>query len=652
MLRKEDGPLLTGSAPFADDVHRPDALHAAVLRSPFAHARINAIDAGPALALDGVELVLSAADLPHRGPRIPMRMFSLPGMERYLQPPLADGVVRYAGEPVALVVAGSRYAAEDAAELITVDYEPCDAVLDPVQAAEDSAVAIHAETGTNVAGSLTIDDDDLDEVFANASHVVAEQFMSHRHGAVPLETRGLVAELDEATGELTIWGAAKLPHVNRRILAGLLGWPEERLRLVELAVGGGFGARGEVYPEDYLIPFAAIRLGKAVTWAEDRQEHLLSTNHSREQVHELALALDADGRFLGLRDSFVHNTGAYVRTHGMVVPGMTAGLMPGPYDWGAYRCEVRHVVTNKTPAGTYRAPGRYEANFARERLIDIAAHRLGIDPVELRRRNLIRPEQIPYTSRGHTDGHPVVFDSGDYPLLLQRTGDQFDYSAALRWREEGTELARVRGVGVSYFTEKAGIGSFEYARAEVTVAGDVEVHTGIASVGQGVETILAQICAERLGVDYKRISVLHGDTATTPDGMGAFGSRGTMLAGSAVADAADRLHDRILRHAATELEVDAAEALPFTEPAALVVGQFERACEDGGGAVVLGKACLRVDEDAAGHRHRPRQARVTRHYARAGDAVGQRRQTIRRLGPQPLDDDVVLRREPVGEAGR
>jgi CO/xanthine dehydrogenase Mo-binding subunit len=304
-----------------------------------------------------------------------MRMFPGPGMERYLQPPLADGRVRYAGEPVALIVAASRYLAEDAAELVEVEYQPLAPVLDTEGALSAEAPLLHEETGSNCAGEFVIEHGDVEAAFAVAANVVEATLSVGRHGAVPMETRGLLAEHDELTGTLTVHGAAKVVHVNRRILARLLDLPEERIRLVEPSVGGGFGARGEFYPEDFLVPWAALRLGRTVAWTEDRDEHMRSTNHSREQVHHLALALDGDGRFLGLRDRFTNDAGAYVRTHGLVVPGMTAALLPGPYAWGSYRCEVRHVVTTKTPAGTYRAPGRYEANFARERLIDIAAHR-------------------------------------------------------------------------------------------------------------------------------------------------------------------------------------------------------------------------------------------------------------------------------------
>jgi len=362
-----------------------------------------------------------------------------------------------------------------------------------------------------------------------------------------------VAEYDAGEGALTVWGASKVVHINRRILATLLGLPEERVRLIELHVGGGFGARGEFYPEDFLIPFCAMRLGRPVSWTEDREEHLRATNHSRDQIHDIAIALRRDGKFVALRDRMINDTGAYVRTHGTVVPGMTAALLPGPYRWEAYRCEVRHVVTNKTPAGTYRAPGRYEANLARERIIDIAVRRLGLDPLEVRRRNLIAPEAMPYPTGTHTDGHPVVYDSGDYPRLLDRAVEEFDPAAMRRWCGEAPKGTR-RGLGYAYFVEKSGIANWEYARVALTSSGAVDVHVGSASVGQGVETVLAQICADHLGVGYDDVSVHHGDTATVPDGVGSFGSRATMLGGSAVAQAAEALRGRLLELAADHLE--------------------------------------------------------------------------------------------------
>jgi carbon-monoxide dehydrogenase large subunit len=554
VLRKEDRPLLTGAARYVDDVHRPGMAHATILRSPHAHARIASIDASAARAAPGVLAVVAAEDLPGGGPEIPMRMFRRPGMERFLQRPLARDVVRYSGEPVAVIVAESRYAAEDAAERVDVSYDALEPVLDGPRAAEGAGPTLHPDAGSNVAARFTIEHGDIDAAFAEADEVVEAVIRCQRHAAVPLETRGLVAELDTAADELTVWGAAKIPHVNRRILAKMLGRDEDRIRFIELSVGGGFGARGEFYPEDFLIPWCAIALGRPVGWTEDREEHLRSTNHSREQTHSIALALRADGTFLGLRDELVNDTGAYVRTHATVVPGMTAGLLPGPYLWGAYRCIVNHVVTNKTPAGTYRAPGRYEATLARERLVDMAAQRLGIDPVELRRRNLIPASEMPYTSGTKIDGHEVTYDSGDYALLMDRGLERFGYEQMRAWRSEPADPGRARGVGVAMFVEKSGIARWEYARVDLSASGRPVVRTGAASLGQGVQTVLAQICADHLGVPYDDVAVELVDTAHVPHGMGSFGSRATVLAGTAVSRAAAALRTRILDAAAEQLE--------------------------------------------------------------------------------------------------
>jgi carbon-monoxide dehydrogenase large subunit/6-hydroxypseudooxynicotine dehydrogenase subunit gamma len=485
-----------------------------------------------------------------------MRMFKREGMERFLQTPLADGVVRYSGEPVAIVLADSRYAAEDGAELIDVTYESLAPVVDGEDALAAGAPVLHEAAGTNMAAEFAVGDeaDDVDARFAAADTVVAARVRCQRHAAVPMETRGVVAEQDDATGLLTVWGAAKIVHVNRGILARLLGRAEDTIRLIELDVGGGFGARGEFYPEDFLIPWCAVRTGRAVGWTEDREEHLRSTNHSRDQIHDIELALDADGTFLALRDRVLNDTGAYVRTHGLVVPGMTAGLLPGPYRYGAIRAEVRHVVTNKTPAGTYRAPGRYEAGLARERIIDIAARELGVDPLELRRRNLVPVADMPYDAGTTTDGHPVVYDSGDYALLVDKAVERFELEELRRWRAEQPTATRRRGLGIALFVEKSGIAHWEYARTSLTRDGQVVVHSGSASVGQGVETVLAQICAEHLGCDYDDVSVRHGDTATVPYGMGAFGSRATSLGGAAVMRAATVLRERTLALAADLLE--------------------------------------------------------------------------------------------------
>jgi carbon-monoxide dehydrogenase large subunit len=555
VLRKEDDPLLRGRAAFVDDLPRRGALEAAVLRSPHAHASIARIDTRAARDLPGVIDVIVSADLPEGGPVIPMRMFARPGMERFLQRPLAGDTVRYVGEPVAVVVATSRYVAEDALELIDVDYEPRVPVTDHEAALADDAPILHEQAGSNLAARFEIDHGDVEGAFTSAAVVVEETISCGRQAAVPMETRGLLAEV-QPDDRLVLWGAAKVVHVNRRILAAMLGWPEERVRLVETAVGGGFGARGEFYPEDYLIPFCAIRHRRPIAWTEDREEHLRATNHSRDHHFRIALALTEDGRFTGLRADITMNTGAYVRTHGTVVPGMAAGLLPGPYAWPAFGCAVSQVLTNKTPAGTYRAPGRYECTLARERIIDVAARRLGIDPVELRARNLVRPGQMPWRNGSAIEGHPVVYDSGDYPLLLDKALAHLDFDGQRRWRDQpAAEAALRRGLALAFFVEKSGIAEWEYARVELADDGRPFVFSGSASVGQGVDTVLAQICAEHLGVDFEAVSVRHGDTDEVPYGMGAFGSRATSLGGAAVANAAASLRHRLLDLASDELEI-------------------------------------------------------------------------------------------------
>jgi len=563
VLRKEDQPLLTGASQFVDDLELPGAAHAAVLRSPYGHARILGIDPSRAIGHPGVIGVLTSADLDPEL-RIPMRMYRQEGMDRYLQPPLARDRVRYSGEPVAVVVAESRYLAEDAAELIEVGYEPCEAEVDPEQALSTGSPLLFESAGSNQCATLEISYGEVKAAFESAHEVVSARLSCQRHAAVPLETRGVAAAL-EGAGELTVWGAAKVVHTNRRILSAMLGWPAERIRLIELHVGGGFGARGEFYPEDYLIPLAAIRVERPVRWVEDREEHLRSTNHSREQVHDVELAISAEGEFVGLRDRFTFNTGAYVRTHGTVVPSMTAALLPGPYRWPAYRCEFRQVVTNKTPAGTYRAPGRYEANFVRERIIDVAAHRLGLDPAEIRRRNLITAHEMPFDRRTHTNRKPVIFDSGDYPGLLRKAVERFSLDEMAAWRRERDSDKSQRGLGFAFFVEKSGIAGWDYARVETVGGGGVVVYVGSASLGQGVETVLAQICAEALGIAYEAVvEVRHGDTASVPDGVGSFGSRATMIAGSAVHEAALALAERLEAEGTDLLEADAGTSAEST----------------------------------------------------------------------------------------
>jgi len=419
--RKEDVRFLTGTGQFIDDVKLPGMLHVAILRSPHPHARIISIDTTQAQKLPGVQAVYTFDDIASLAKPITIRVFNLPGLENYLQRPLARDTVRYVGEPVAVVVAESRYLAEDALEAIQVDYAPLPAVVDVRQSLEDQ-VLVHEDNGTNLAGHTIVAFGDADAAFLDAEYTRKEEFKTHRHTGNPMETRGLVASYDAQSGNLTVWGPTKVPHTNRDILAAHLGISEDRIHFIEPDVGGGFGIRGEFYPEDFLIPFAAMRVGKPVKWIEDRLEHLISANHSREVLCEVEIAAKNDGTLLGLRAVIYGDMGGYVRTHGCVVLALTAGLLTGPYRIPAYWASINCLMTNKVGTGTYRAPGMYEGCFIRERMLDMVAGDLGLDPVELRLKNLIQPSEMPFTvGATRIDGRNTVYDSGDYPSALKRT---------------------------------------------------------------------------------------------------------------------------------------------------------------------------------------------------------------------------------------
>ena len=622
--RLENARRVRGEGNYVDDVHVPGMLHATVVRSPVAHARVRALDASAARSMPGVEAILGAGELGESLRPIPIRLVPDDRLLRYLQLPLATDRVRYVGEPVALVVARSRAAAEDAAERVEAEFEPLPAATDP---ASPPPAALFDHTPDNLASVIEEGFGDIDAAFARAERIVRFTFRTGRHTAVPMETRGLVAvpERGAARGEgrLTVWGPTKVTHFNRGVLAAMLGWPEHRIRLVEPDVGGGFGARGEFYPEDFLVPCAALRLARPVKWIEDRVEHLSAINHSREQWYELALALGPDGRFLGLRAEMTNDMGAYLRTHGTVVPGLSAGMLPGPYEMEAYRCRVRCVLTNKTPTGTYRAPGRFECNAARERLIDRAARLSGIGPVELRMRNLVRPEQMPFARGTSILGEEVAYDSGDYPAALAEAAalsgfpshgtrtvpsGEGDFAAgraldghsgsgagealeggpgtgleanAGSEKDAGSVAANPpgrnrHGMGLACFVEKTGTGPFEGARAFLDRSGALVIATGACDVGQGLETCLAQIAGDALGVDHAGVTVRHGDTDLIPHGVGSFASRGTVMAGNAVHAAVGELRTRVLERAAARLEAQARDLV--IEVGGVVRGAGGRSC--------------------------------------------------------------------------
>ena len=559
LRRREDVRFVTGRGQYLDDVRLPGMLHAAILRSPHAHARVRSIDASAAQALDGVEAVFTYADMADLAKTIPMRVFPLPGLDDYLQMPLSADTVRHTGEAVAVVVAESRYLAEDALDLIEVEYEPLPAVTDITEALKDEAI-VHPANGTNLAGSAEISVGDVEAAFRDADYVRKEEFRTNRHTANPMETRGLVASYDTGDGHMRVWGPTKVSHTNRAILARHLEIDEERIHFIEPDVGGGFGVRGEFYAEDFLIPFASFRLGRPVKWVEDRVEHLASANHSREVLCEVEIAARNDGTLLGLRTTVYGDMGAYVRTHGSVVPALTAVMMTGPYRVPNFQASVNCVMTNKMGAGTYRAPGFFEGTFIRERLLDMVADDLGLDPAELRRRNLIDASEMPYNA-GPTrlDGRNTVYDSGDYASAFDRALEQIGYEE-LAAREGPDEQGRYHGVGIASYVEPTGFGPFEGARVLVTPEGGVEVYLGITTMGQGHETVMAQICADSLSVPMEDVRIFHGSTDYLPASIGTFGSRASVMAGSAIHLSCQTLRARILSLAASYLDT-APEAL-------------------------------------------------------------------------------------------
>ena len=545
--RHEDLALVTGRAKFVGGVAYPRQLSMRVVRSAHAHGAIRAIDAAAALQVAGCVAVWTAADVASLPP-IPFRPTRVEGLEPYRQPVLARDVVRYVGEPVAVVFAETPALAEDAADLVQVDIDERAVLLDATAWPGVFAAGLSTE-----AAILRKGYGDVRAAFAAAHAVVELDLEIGRHSGVPLETRGIIARHDAGRDVLEVYGATKRPHPNRDVLARMLGRSTASIQLYETHVGGGFGVRGEIYPEDVLACLGALRLGRPVKWIEDRREHLMACNHSREQRHRARLAVDRDGRILGLDDTFFHDQGAYVRTHGARVADMTAGMLVGPYRVPAFRVAGHVRLTNKTPAATYRAPGRYEATFVMERLLDAAAAKLGLDPVEIRRRNFIAKSEMPFARPMEVLDSEVVLDSGDYAGLLDKALAQAGWAALRATLAQRRAAGECVGAGVAVFLEKSGLGPVDGVRVVVDATGAVEVITGAASLGQGVETVLAQICADALGVAPARVRVTHGRTDRIEFGFGAHASRATVMTGSATHIAAGKVRAKALAIAATDL---------------------------------------------------------------------------------------------------
>jgi carbon-monoxide dehydrogenase large subunit len=554
--RLEDPRLLKGQGQYVDDIHRPGMLHGAVLRSPYAHARINGIDVAQALALPGVYLVLTAADLGEAGGPLPLLIPHPALTEPRTQRALAVDEVRYVGEAVAFVVAESRYIAEDALELIEVDYEPLPVVSVLDTATDENAPLVHTGVARNIAAHLVQEVGDLDAAFARAAHVVTGRYRMDRGAANPMETRGIVAEWNDAEQSLTCWISTQGPIPIRNGLAMLFGLPEHKVRVMAPDVGGGFGPKIMMfYPEEILAPVASMRLKRPIKWIEDRMEHFISTNHEREQIHDIEVAFDADGRILGARDTFLHDTGAF-SPYGIITPLITATQVPNNYNVPNYRVEFTVAFTNKVPVSPYRGAGRPQGVFAMERLLDKAAAALGLDRAEIRRRNFVQPDEFPHdVGLIFQDGGPTTYDSGNYPEVQARALKMIGWDSFRQMQAEARARGRYLGIGLANYVEGTGIGPYEGAQVRVDVRGHVYVSTAVSTQGQGHYTTLAQIAADELGVPLDKVTVTTGDSTQFRYGSGTYASRGLTVAGNAVGLAARAVREKAAQIAADLLEV-------------------------------------------------------------------------------------------------
>ncbi len=566
IMRREDRRLLTGRGQFIADFELPHMLHAVFVRSPLAHARIKAIDLSRAAAAPGVIYALGGPELAQMVPPVPDTQLTLPRkwttqvQHKFInpqQPLLSHDKVRHVGEAVAVIVATSRHAAEDAAQLVALDLDPLPAELDPEAALSAGTAIVHDRFGTNLIGAFTIEKGDAKAAMARAPRKLKRRFHHHRYAAMPIECRGVVSLYESRTDSVTIWSATQVVHWVRREAAGVLQIPEARVRCVALDVGGGFGVKGHVYPEDLLIPFLARRLGRPVKWIEDRREHLICSCHSRDQIHDVEVGFDDEGHILALRDSFIVDCGAW-NPIGAGVVYNTAVHLPGPYKIGAIAIDARIAATNKTPNAPYRGAGRPEAAFAMERAIDLVAHEVGLEPAEVRLRNMIRDDEMPYAiGMPYRDGEPIVYDGGDYPAALEKALEAVGGLAAFRERQRvARDDGRYLGLGLGCYVEGTGVGPFESALVRIEASGKIYVSGGGCPQGQGMETIFAQIAADAWQVDPDDVVVTLADTSAIAVGFGTLASRTTVTLSAAIHGASERLRAKVFSIAANMLECD------------------------------------------------------------------------------------------------
>ncbi|MBE0684045.1 MAG: xanthine dehydrogenase family protein molybdopterin-binding subunit [Anaerolineales bacterium] len=551
--RNEDPRLLTGQGLFVDDVDLPNMLHVAFVRSPYAHAKINSIDVSQALLREGVVAIYTANDLGDYWKPGPL-LVSPPPVDDIVfnektQVPLAKDKAKFAGEPIVMVLAESRYIAEDALADIQIDYEPLKAVVDIEKALQPDSTLIHEEIGSNIAANVVQRKGDYEAVKDNAALIIKRRFLYEHGCAAAIENRGIVAEWDKRAGRLTVWDTTQAPVVIRNGLAGMLGLSERQVRVIAPFIGGGFGPKIMMfYQEEVLVPWAAMKLNRPVKWIEDRAENFVATTHERGQIHDAEIAFDKDGHILGVHDVFLHDTGAYA-PYGLTVPLNSSCTLLGPYDIKNYYSEFTAVFTNKTIVTPYRGAGRQHGVFVIERALDIAAKELKIDRAEIRRRNFIPPDKFPYNNEIiYQDFAPLVYDSGNYEPLLDQAMEKIGYHKFVneiqpKLRAEGKHV----GIGIVAYVEGTGIGPYEGAKVQVMSSGRVSVVTGVGTQGQGHFTSFAQIVAEQLGVDVNKIDVVTGDTDQFYWGAGTFASRGAVVAGNAINEAAKVVRKKILK---------------------------------------------------------------------------------------------------------
>jgi carbon-monoxide dehydrogenase large subunit len=558
--RNEDGRLLTGRARFVDDVQLPGMVHVAFVRSDYAHGRLVNIDGSAAAARPGVVAIYTADDLgaycipaPLLVPPPPIKDLVFHACTHL---PLAKEKVRYVGEPIAMIVADSRYTAEDAVRDVVVDVEPLDAVVDLEAALQPDAPRVHEHLTSNTAAHVVQRKGDYEAARARADKIIARRFTYDRGASAAIENRAVLAHWDPQAEELTIWDTTQAPIPIRNGLAARLGLLESQVRVIAPFVGGGFGPKIMMfYPEEMLVPWASMRLRRPVKWTEDRQENFYATTQERGQVHEAEMALTSDGRVLGVRDRFLFDTGAY-DPYGLTIPINTQCTLLGPYDIQHYESEFTAVFTNKTIVTPVRGAGRQHGVFVSERLLDIAARELGIDRVEIRRRNLLRPDQFPH-NHGimFQDSAPLLYDSGDYLPTLEQAVDIIGYESFNRDKAQVRAEGRHLGIGIACYVEGTGIGPYEGARVTVEPSGKVRVATGVGTQGQGHYTVFAQIVADELAVAVEDVQVVTGDTREFQWGTGTFASRGAVVAGSACHAAARAVRDKAIALASQLLDV-------------------------------------------------------------------------------------------------